>query len=417
MPNRRWYVIALILLAAPMLLGCGTESATLFQKEPTPTPLPVVKEAGGVVAEGRIMPRRWVWLSPAVAGDVAEVLVVEGDEVEEGQLLLRISDSQQRAAVAEAEAGLEMTEAQLAQIRADADAEEIAAAEADVAMARGRVQSAEAGVAAASARLTQLQLGATAEETAIAERHIEAAKNALWSAQAQRDSVCAQESSSRSNCDAANATVQQAEEAVRIAELQLQQLRGGATVEDIDGAQALVRQAQGELAAAKATQAKAEAGLALLHKGAKPEAVAVAEAQVSQARAALARAEASLADAELRAPAAGRIAQVSAKAGEKIAPTTPTVLLADLSTWQVETDDLTEMDIVHVRAGQHVRVVADALPDVQITGTVEAIEDVFEEKRGDVTYTVRIRFDEPDPRLRWGMTVKVSLEAPEGEAD
>jgi hypothetical protein len=30
-------------------------------------------------------------------------------------------------------------------------------------------------------------------------------------------------------------------------------------------------------------------------------------------------------------------------------------------------------------------------------------------KSGDVTYVVRIPLDAPDPRLRWGMTVKVSF--------
>ena len=34
---------------------------------------------------------------------------------------------------------------------------------------------------------------------------------------------------------------------------------------------------------------------------------------------------------------------------------------------------------------------------------------MFEEKRGDITYTVRIRINEPDPRLRWGMTVEVTF--------
>ncbi|MHB1296367.1 MAG: HlyD family secretion protein [Anaerolineae bacterium] len=409
---RQWILLGIALAGALTLAGCGTGSEALFQKEPTATPLPVVQEASGVVAEGRIVPRQWVWLSPAASGDVAEILVEEGAEVTEGQLLLRIADSQQRAAVDEAEAGVQMAEAQLAQIRATADAEKIAAAQADVDTARGGVQSASAAVAAAQAKLTQLQAGATTEETAIAEHNVEAAKNALWSAQTQRDSVCSQ--GSQANCDAANATVQQADEAMRIAELQLQQVRNGAGAEDVLAAQAAVNQAQGELGAARATQAKAEAGLALLNKGASAEAIVVAEAQVSQARAALVRAQASLADTELRAPAAGRIAQVSAKEGEKIAPTSPAMLLANLSSWQVETDDLTEMDVVHVRVGQQVTLIPDALPELRIVGTVETIEDVFEEKQGDVTYTVRIRFDEADPRLRWGMTVQVNLESPEG---
>lgn len=411
---QRWCVISLVFLSAPILAGCGSGAGALFQTNPTPTPVPIVREAADVVAEGRIVPRRWVWLATAVAGDVAEILVAEGDQVAQGQLLLRIADSQQRAAVAEAEAGLEMAKAQRAQIKAGPRAEEIASAEASIEAARAGVQSAAAAVAAAEARLAQLQAGATAEELAIAEHQVEAARNALWSAQAQRDGICGQPGVPAANCDAAKGAVQQAEEALRIAELQLQQLQKGARQQDLDAAQAQVEQAQGELEAAKASQAQAEAALALLKKGATEEAIAVAEAQVSQAQAALARAQAALADTEVRAPMAGSVAQINIKAGEKVAAGTPAIQLADLSAWKVETDDLTEMDIVHVSVGQAVRIIPDALPDLTIMGTVEAIETVYEEKRGDVTYTVHIRFDNPDPRLRWGMTVAVLFDSPEG---
>lgn len=54
-------------------------------------------------------------------------------------------------------------------------------------------------------------------------------------------------------------------------------------------------------------------------------------------------------------------------------------------------------------------IVPDAIPDLELTGTVEEISDQFEEKRGDITYTARIRIDDIDPRLRWGMTVAISF--------
>jgi hypothetical protein len=57
-----------------------------------------------------------------------------------------------------------------------------------------------------------------------------------------------------------------------------------------------------------------------------------------------------------------------------------------------------------------VLVTPDALPHLEITGTVDSISDTFELKRGDVTYTVRIALADFDPRLRWGMTVAVTFE-------
>jgi hypothetical protein len=74
-----------------------------------------------------------------------------------------------------------------------------------------------------------------------------------------------------------------------------------------------------------------------------------------------------------------------------------------------ETDDLTEIEVVKVAVGQNVSVVPDAIPDLEVTGTVDQISDVFEEKRGDITYTAKILLNEVDPRLRWGMTVVITF--------
>jgi len=50
------------------------------------------------------------------------------------------------------------------------------------------------------------------------------------------------------------------------------------------------------------------------------------------------------------------------------------------------------------------------LPELELAGVVETIKDLSEEKRGDVIFTVTIRLDESDPRLRWGMSVTVDFE-------
>jgi hypothetical protein len=76
----------------------------------------------------------------------------------------------------------------------------------------------------------------------------------------------------------------------------------------------------------------------------------------------------------------------------------------------VETDDLTENDVPSVYPGQPATVVPDALPDLELTSEVESISGLYEEKRGDITYTARLRLNESDPRLRWGMSVVVTFE-------
>jgi len=45
-----------------------------------------------------------------------------------------------------------------------------------------------------------------------------------------------------------------------------------------------------------------------------------------------------------------------------------------------------------------------------LRGVVESISQFSVERFGDVTYTAKIDLEESDPRLRWGMTVKVLFE-------
>jgi hypothetical protein len=54
--------------------------------------------------------------------------------------------------------------------------------------------------------------------------------------------------------------------------------------------------------------------------------------------------------------------------------------------------------------------VPDALPDLTMTGKVVEISQASTVQGGDVLYEVRIRLDDPDPRLLWGMTVEVTFE-------
>jgi multidrug resistance efflux pump len=124
----------------------------------------------------------------------------------------------------------------------------------------------------------------------------------------------------------------------------------------------------------------------------------------------LASAQAALDDLDLVATIDGTVVKQDLIEGEQVSPGVPAVQLADFTQWYAETDNLTEIDVVNVSVGQGATVVPDALPDLELTGTVESIDDFFEEKRGDVTYTARILLNESDPRLRWGMTVVMTFE-------
>jgi multidrug resistance efflux pump len=163
-----------------------------------------------------------------------------------------------------------------------------------------------------------------------------------------------------------------------------------------------------EIARARLNQAKAK--YELLQNGPDPKKLEAAQARHKAAEAGLAEAQALLDQRELKAPFSGVIVDVAFSAGEQVNAGETVMQLADFSEWFIETDDLTEIEAVKVSVGQTVSIVPDALPDVKMTGSVISIKDVFEEKRGDITYTAKIQIDELDPRLRWGMTVAVTFE-------
>ena len=83
--------------------------------------------------------------------------------------------------------------------------------------------------------------------------------------------------------------------------------------------------------------------------------------------------------------------------------------LADLSAWKIETDDLTELEVVGLQEGDAVEITFDAIPDLRLPGSVERIRPIGEDKRGDITYTVIIEPSEADSRLRWNMTAVVTI--------
>lgn len=72
-----------------------------------------------ITATGSVRARRQVNISSDVMGRVIELTVDEGDEVERGQVLLRLDPSQTEAAVARARAALAQAEAQVSQQRAN----------------------------------------------------------------------------------------------------------------------------------------------------------------------------------------------------------------------------------------------------------------------------------------------------------
>jgi multidrug resistance efflux pump len=162
-------------------------------------------------------------------------------------------------------------------------------------------------------------------------------------------------------------------------------------------------EAENDLALKKAELEDAQRTYDRLKDGADAEQLKVLEARLEAA-------EAGLAAFSVLAPFAGVVAELNAKAGNSINAGEIAVTIADFSSWLIETTDLTEIDVVKLSEGRPVRVTLDAIPDASLTGVIESIGQTYEEKQGDITYTVTVALDDSHPSLRWGMTTVVKFD-------
>ncbi|NTW12177.1 MAG: HlyD family efflux transporter periplasmic adaptor subunit [Anaerolineales bacterium] len=112
---------------------------------------------------------------------------------------------------------------------------------------------------------------------------------------------------------------------------------------------------------------------------------------------------------KLTAPFDGTVVQLYVNSGEMISPGVPILLLADLSTLQVKTTDLNEVDVARIQIGDTVKVSFDALPDTVVTGMVNEIS-LKNAVGSGVYYDVFVTLDEIPEGLRWGMSAFVEIE-------
>ncbi len=423
--HRKWGLIVGLFMLALLLTGCHRAAAGTRSSQPTPPP-PVKSET--IVVDGRLVPARRVVLSAPVGGRVLEVNVLPGQTVTSGDVLVRLDDASQQVALAEAKARLERARAYLAKIQAGPHEEDIAIAQAAVDMARARlakaqkgaspadIAAAEAEVAEAQAALEKLTQGPNPYDLAAARAELDNARAALALAQAAYDRI---KSLPGASARPEALQLQRATNNYKIAEARLKSLLQGPSREEIAAAQARLKAAQARLdalrslpsqedvAIAEAQLRQAEARLAQAKASARPEDIRVAKADVVLAQAEVRRAELALAQTRVRAPFTGVVGGIRVRVGTYVTPGTPLLRLGDTTSWQVETTNLSQLDVVHIHPGEEVTLTFDALPDLKMHGKVAAIDPVGQNSSGDILYTVYIDVDGRDERFYWGMTAAV----------
>jgi HlyD family secretion protein len=410
--HRRYILTVMLLLAATALLSaCGSQAAadTVAAEE-----VPIVsQESNKVVTEAVIEPDRWSELRLDISGDVAQVLVQEGDEIAAGDALVVLETEELERAISQSElnfnqAQLRLSQSQLSLSQAQLRLEQLQepADEGDVRRAEHAVTQAAAAIEAAQLNLTAVLNSTLLNETLDDAQEVFDDKQRRYQykleehedegidywfvedAQEQLDDATLDLDRIRQQ---GNAQLQETRNALQQAQQSYQEAQDALDelLEDTDALEVKLMQQDIEAAAVD---------------------IEAAEVDIEAAQLSLEEARSNLEEATLRAPFAGTVTQLNTDVGEPVSPGEVILVLATLDQLQARTVDLTELDVAQVTEGQAALVTVDALPNTELKGHVLRIGLQSEDYRGDVTYPIYVVLEDAAPELRWGMTALVEIE-------
>jgi HlyD family secretion protein len=306
-----------------------------------------------VSATGTLNPVIMVQVGTQVSGTIEKLLVDFNTTVVLGQQLAQLDQATFRAKVAQAEANLDNAHA------------DVKNALANIPNVRAGIDTAQAEVASRRAQLerTQVSIGDTKRilerQQALFERAL-LPRNEVETAQTAYDVAVAQRNAAQA---------------------------------DLESAAAKLRAAQAQLVAAQAQVEKAKA-------------------QVHQAQAALEQAQVDLERTIIRSPVTGTVISRNVDIGQTVAASlqAPTLftIAQDLSKMQVDTH-VSEADIGTVAVGQTATFTVDAYPGQVMRGTVRDIRAAPIMVQNVVNYNAVITVENPDLKLKPGMTATVSI--------
>ena len=364
-------LLFILLVSVLALTACGGQLATPTIAQPTALP------AGAVVAEAHIRPIQASSLAFQARGVVDTVNVKIGDQVKANDLLVSLANAgQARAALIAAQQAYDLL---------------LRNAGGDRAKAWQVYMSAQKVRGDALNKWNNLDVKDIENRMKEQQNVVDQRQKDLKDAQAEFDKY---KDKPVNNFDRSNASD-------KLVSAQENLDEANRKLESITRERDTVRAALDAAIAAEA-EAKHQYDLFPADGGPNTDQLALAKTQLDSAQAALS-------NFELRAPFGGVVADLNAYVGDQIGPETPAVSVANLNQWIVETSDVTELEVVKIAAGQPVTMVPDSLPGVTINGTVESISQAFTKQGGDILYTVRIKVDKVDPRIRWGMTLEVTF--------
>ncbi|MEL6271893.1 MAG: efflux RND transporter periplasmic adaptor subunit, partial [Chloroflexota bacterium] len=306
------------------------------------------------------------------------VFVKETDYILEGDLLMRLENNNQRIAYDQAVLNLELAELELADLTAPVDADDIRIAEANVAAAEGNLRGSYGTASQAEIRAAELQ--------------VQQAEDRLETTVDRR--IIGGQFDSDEEVELADAQIGEASFNLRIAQLQLEDLRTG------------------DFAAANAAALGVEQALAELEQvlaGPTDLEIEQAEVRVEQAMAGLETAETTLSKSEIRAPFDGFVSLVNVEPGTLVIAGEAVAQMVDVDPLSV-TVQIDEIDIGLIEPGMRANVEVDALQDLLLPARLASVALVGTQTSGGiVNYDAEIELNDINPLVRVGMTAEANI--------
>ena len=383
-------IFGVMLLAGLGLFLAACGGALPFGASPTATAVAPVSENGGINVEGRVMPKTYATLSFPVNGEISALPVAEGAQVSQGTVLASLGKREPLEAA--------LAAAKLEQVTAQ-QALDTLNRKADLSRSQAEQVVQQAQKTAVDARLVVSDLEKDTYKNTLddKEKAVQTAKDKLKDNNDTLDKYL--------NLAVDNQTRKDAQKAVDDAQREYD-----AAVTERDLWKNTKDQALADRDLAEARLADAQREYDNRKGGPDKDQLALAQSSLDSANATVKSAERALSNMDISAPFNGTVTDLNSLAvGQWVSAGRSAVTLADFSEWYIETKDLTELDVVNISEGQKVDVEADAFKDVTFTGQVVSVQKGYSERSGDVLYTVRVRLDKGDERLRWGMTVQVNF--------
>jgi len=379
----------LTLFGVLALAGCGP----LGTPEPLPTvvlqggnpstPAPEAAGRGGVTASGVVVPAQQAEMAFALGGTARSVNVEAGDPVRAGQVLIELENAALKAQV-------EIAQRVVRELTSPAA---VAAAEQALANAQDAFKDAEY-------KRTVQQEGNRASPETIREAR---AKLLLAEDEVNRY---------KGKYDSASGD---SAKALALVNLTAAQQRRDAALRNLnwytgkpsDNDQAILN---AEVAVAETGMQEAEWYLAAVRGEPVPKEASGAQlTRLQNANDELAAAKAAYENSRLTAPFSGIVAALEATVGDYLPPGFIVAIVADLSRLQVETTDLSELDVSAVSAGQECTISIEALGE-DVPGHVLRVSPLPTILGGDVVYAATVELDSIPAGLLPGMTGVVRFE-------